>query len=506
LAGLGISEFNPEVKKELQTLRAENEELKQQINDSSLQSLDLLRQQISDQQCFNSSLQEKWNDAKHQIKQLQKSLADTTQQLDHSRHSLHLLTLESKELSRCAEEDRLSLAHSFHCKEKFLRQSSQDQWLLLSLGKQNLQKNLENEVIHLYTDLEKKTVDYEEMKESYVSSQEVVQSQQETIEHWTQEYSSLESQTKEEMNLLREETEKEVKRCDEKFQLQLTSLTQDHSHELSLEKRRFESLEDEMEAERSKRRKVERERKYYENEALKYRNQYELFSSGNMNSSELNAKEMTSVIKEMKTMQEQLDHSREEVKRLQDQLSFIQSTGAGAAGGAMTSLELPGVVDEQRESEADLVAVSSQQQQQGIHSGPTRQAQRIRLQSTTATSSSSSSASSSTLSSSSTAVSFRSNTTDLSAYIEQTELLERKIEQMNRERRELIAKNIEENKEKVELNQRLLQQEREFTTMKSKFVKLELEKERLERRIAKGGGSENVAPAISSHRRALESL
>lgn len=479
-------------------MRAENEELKQQIDDSSLASLDLLRQQISDQQCFNSSLQEKWNDSKDQIKQLQRSLAETQQKLHHSLHSFNILTLESDELSRCAQEDRLSLINSFDTKEKFLKQSFRDQLILLSLGRKSIQNSLENEVSSLIGDLERTTLDYQETNECLMKSLELVQSHEATIAHWTQEYSSLEVQREEQLQFLREESEKEIKRCDEKFRDQIASMTQDHSRKLSLEKRRFESLEDEMETERSKRRKVERERKYYENEALKYRNQYELFSSGNMNSSELNAKEMTSVIKEMKVMQDQLDHSREEVKRLQDQLSFIQSTGgrtmtsvAPPRGIVSSSSELLGVSEENNEIESDPVMNS--QQQQGIHSGPTRQAQRVRLQSTTTSSSSS--------------TSFRSNTTDLSAYIEQTELLERKIEQMNRERRELIAKNIEENKEKVELNQRLLQNEREFTTLKSKFVKLELEKERLERRIAKGGESENnPPPPVASRRRALQSL
>jgi hypothetical protein len=501
-SGLGISEFNPEVKKELQALRAENEELKQQMNDSSLESLDSLRQQISDQQCFNSSLQEKWNDAKDRIKHLEKSLAETTQQLHHSLHSLHILTLESNEVSRCAQEDRLSTIYSFQTQEKCLKQSFHDQLILFSIGRKSIQNSLENEVTNLMNDLEHMTSNYQEMKELYENSQELIQKHEATIAHWTEKYSTFQIQSEKQLQLLREETEKEIKRCDEKFHEQLTSVTQDHSHELSLEKRRFESLEDEMETERSKRRKVERERKYYENEALKYRNQYELFSSGNMNSSELNAKEMSSVIKEMKTMQDQLDHSREEVKRLQDQLSFIQSTGGG--GRSMTSIapsrgmtssssEELGVSDENNETDSDSVVIS-QLQQQGIHSGPTRQAQRVRLQSTSVTSSTSS---------------FRSNTTDLSAYIEQTELLERKIEQMNRERRELIAKNIEENKEKVELNQRLLQHEREFTNLKSKFVKLELEKERLERRIAKGGTggeSENIPPRAMTRRRALDSL
>jgi 5-bromo-4-chloroindolyl phosphate hydrolysis protein len=42
----------------------------------------------------------------------------------------------------------------------------------------------------------------------------------------------------------------------------------------------------------------------------------------------------------------------------------------------------------------------------------------------------------------------------------------------------MIAKNLEENKEKMELQQKLLASEREIGSLKSKITKITLEKER----------------------------
>jgi 5-bromo-4-chloroindolyl phosphate hydrolysis protein len=45
---------------------------------------------------------------------------------------------------------------------------------------------------------------------------------------------------------------------------------------------------------------------------------------------------------------------------------------------------------------------------------------------------------------------------------------------MQKEKREMIARNLEENKEKIELSQKLLSMEKEVNTLKSKLTKLTL--------------------------------
>lgn len=193
------------------------------------------------------------------------------------------------------------------------------------------------------------------------------------------------------------------------------------------------------------------------------------------------------IIKELKVTQDQLDLSRNEVKRLQDQIYFMESTSKSnvlstrnltnrnnnTAGNNILQDNMTNISNEDDSVDVQSTGMMS--------SGPSRT--RINGNNMNIN-----------MSNQSNMLLFnQTHTTDLSAYIEQTELLERKIDQMNREKRELIAKNHEESKEKTELNQRLLQHEQEYATLKAKFVKLELEKERLERRLAKNE-TENIAP------------
>jgi hypothetical protein len=65
--GEGMSELNPALMKELQSLRANNEELQYKLNASSIESLDLLSKNLEDQRCINSSLQEKWMNTKDSL-------------------------------------------------------------------------------------------------------------------------------------------------------------------------------------------------------------------------------------------------------------------------------------------------------------------------------------------------------------------------------------------------------------------------------------------------------
>jgi hypothetical protein len=72
-----------------------------------------------------------------------------------------------------------------------------------------------------------------------------------------------------------------------------------------------------------------------------------------------------------------------------------------------------------------------------------------------------------------------------SGILQQNELSEKRIDQMQKEKREMIARNLEENKEKLEISQQLLQCEKEIKNLKEKVTKLTLENERLQRQFAK---------------------
>ena len=77
-------------------------------------------------------------------------------------------------------------------------------------------------------------------------------------------------------------------------------------------------------------------------------------------------------------------------------------------------------------------------------------------------------------------------------YLEQTEVIDKRVEQLTREKRELLSKNLEENKERIEVSQKLILSEREVRTLKAKVTKMTLEKERGERRAANQAASELI--------------
>lgn len=97
-----------------------------------------------------------------------------------------------------------------------------------------------------------------------------------------------------------------------------------------------------------------------------------------------------------------------------------------------------------------------------------------------------------------------SSLTQSQGFLEQAELSDKRIDQLTKEKREMISKTLEENKEKMELTQKLLVSEKEVTTLRTELRKAMLEKERAERRLMKQnsslGLSENMAPALPSSR------
>lgn len=100
----------------------------------------------------------------------------------------------------------------------------------------------------------------------------------------------------------------------------------------------------------------------------------------------------------------------------------------------------------------------------------------------------------------------KTNTAFYGGLIDQSEIVDKRIEQLSKEKRELIAKSLEGNKEKMELSQKLIQAEKEVTSLKTKLTKVTLDKERLERKITLGvekskivtQDSENIPPNLSS--------
>lgn len=69
--------------------------------------------------------------------------------------------------------------------------------------------------------------------------------------------------------------------------------------------------------------------------------------------------------------------------------------------------------------------------------------------------------------------------------VSELDIVDKRIDQLLKEKRELFAKCLEERKTKAELTQKLLSYENDITAFKGKITKIALEKERLERKMSK---------------------
>lgn len=472
--GDSMSELNPEVMKELRSLRTENEDLKLKLDTSSLEFLDKLQQEISDQKCVNTSLQQKWTQAKDTIEERNAQIADLEDVVRDWKRKYTVLYTEHRETSNMAAEENLSLRTSFTSKLNHLKKTHDHQAKLARIGTNTIVHWL-SEDLHVTTE----TLNFteSELQSTTTAKNELDLQLKETrckLEETEANVVSINEDNKRKVEELSTTYQEEVKAVVEKGKRKIAEMENEHAIALDLENRKVNSLAADVEEEKLKRRRVDRERRFYESEMQKYKSQLQVASASGGGGS----LEVEGAIKEMKIMQAQLDASQLEVRRLREQVTLLESANVDVnVALSYRGDSLDSHVNTSSSAEVDGVG-ELESQTQHLSS---RQPQRIRVTASREK----------TLTASHVTASKKAD--NISAYVEQTELLEKRIEQMTRERREMISKNLEENKEKMEMSQKLLQSEREFAALKAKMTKITLEKERLERRIAKGE-MENVPP------------
>ena len=201
--------------------------------------------------------------------------------------------------------------------------------------------------------------------------------------------------------------------------------------ELANKHKRNLELEAEVEQEQIKRRRVEREKKFIEKESMRHK-MHNTSSDENIDPNSVG--DLQTAIAELKNMQRQLDTANDEIALLSKNTHSNDGSGVNAA---------------LREGSSS-----------SPYNGTTRVSKRLDSTSTTSTSSSSISSSSSSLA-------------------------DKKVEQLTRERRELLARNLQESKDRQSVSQKLISSQSEIETLKSTIMSLQLDKARLERKYNK---------------------
>jgi hypothetical protein len=123
---------------------------------------------------------------------------------------------------------------------------------------------------------------------------------------------------------MKEAFEKQLREDRQSFEETQLAQKEKHRAEISQEASRTLQLQSEVEEETGKRRKAERAKKFYEAEAQRLKTQLQVFASsagsGSAAGDPMATKDIASVIKEMKAMQQELDEANKEI-------CFLRSRG-----------------------------------------------------------------------------------------------------------------------------------------------------------------------------------
>ena len=431
--GEGMSELNPLLMQELNRLRIENKDLMTKIDKSSLQSLEALNKELSDQKCVSTSLQKKYMTTKDTLEKAFNDIQTLSSNLTDKIFEVKELKSILQESDFMFEEEKRTLRVVFNNKIKFSEKRSRHQMELVDIG--------HNEVFRIYhKSLE---VAHDQLASTEVQLHHMTDLQSETSQALHKCETDLDGMTRlrdlmevehcEEIIQLKSESSLAIEMKDKQHEDDRRSLHEQHSLALQSERQQVILLEADLEQERMKRRKIERQKKYHEMDA--HRQKAQLQANGSNGGFGSNGEGIEEVLTEFKSMQSLLEIAQNEIVVLKSQLGSTNhdsdsarlSNGSDALKGTTTSTT------------------------DGYRSNSTN----------------------------------NMRTMGYSCYLEQTEFSDKKIEQLVKEKRDLLSRNLEEAKEKNEISQKLLLVEKENTMLRAEIRKITLDKERNERKLFK---------------------
>jgi hypothetical protein len=434
--GEGMCELNPALMNELERLKAENSMLLTKIDGSSMESLERLEKNLDDQKCINSSLQSKWAATKDQLAKSSAEVASLSLNLRIMNEKYTLQTHVLAETRAHAEEDRM--ATQARASLNLENQEREHQQVMACTIESHLKAMamIKGELSQCQTDLAETSQKLKESEDCCSGLRKDISANLTTIDGLRQKLvdtiadfegklTSLKENHSAAIDLLKENEKRRIEELEAKYKANLMAM------EIEVT-----SLSSEVDDERLKRKRVEKEKRFLDSEIHRYKTQVQINSSNGQGT----IKDIATVLEELKSMQSQLDVANEEISRLRaNQNNHAVASAAPTAEGGATGYSL--------------------------RDRALQRPKRVRLGELEAQ----------------TMVGLSSS--NLGDIMEQKDLNDKRIEVLAREKRELIAKNLEENQEKMDLAQRLLQMERENKQLKSKVTKLTLDNERFERKL-----------------------
>lgn len=378
-----MTELDPEVHAELETLRARNVEYENLFAQTSTEALEGLTRQLRDQESTNAALQKNWFDTKAAVAAAEAQIRRLEERLAEAEVTKEKLLLHVEELTEAHLEETRDLSLRWEA-EKARLQADQS----------SLEATLERERVALRV----VQADRDSMVALKEGIEGLLKSEREETGKLTLRLSAQNEEIAAKAQVILKEYEGKVEEISASFRA--ASASDNAKFELLLDesKKRQVELEADVDEEKTKRRKVEREKKLVDADLHRYKTQAQTSGSGNV-------EEVEAAHTELVKMQAELDSVRSELEAIRK-------------GG-----------DER--------------------SGVTTRRGRVAEQSTA------------------------SSMSDVS---------DKRVEQLTREKRELLAKCLVATNDKRDVEQRLLRSEKEATELRSKLTKLSLDYERLERK------------------------
>jgi len=431
--GEGMSELNPLLMQELNRLRIENKELMAKIDKSSLQSLEALNKELSDQKCISTSLQKKYMTTKDTLEKAFNDIRTLSSNLADKIFEVKEVTSMLKESGSMFEEEKQTLRVVFKDKIAFSEKRSRHQLELVHGGHNEVFRIYHKSLEVAHNQLTSTEVQLLDMTTLHSETSQALQICQTDLQSMTKECELMEVEHNEEIVQLKSEYSLAIEMKDKKHEDDRRSLQEQHSLTLQHERQQVLLLEADLEQERMKRRKIERQKKYHEMDAQRQKAQ--LQANGSSGGFGGNGEGIEEVLTEFKSMQSLLDVAQNEIIVLKSQL--VTNPDHKSDSGSL--------------NDGTHMCKGSATNADGYKNNS---ANNLR-------------------------------TLGYSCYLEQTEFSDKKIEQLVKEKRDLLSRNLEEAKEKNEISQKLLLIEKENATLKAEIRKLTLEKERNERKLFK---------------------
>jgi chromosome segregation ATPase len=433
--GEGISEFNPALMQEISKLRADNLALQQQLDATSIEALDRLSKELADQSSINSSLTKKLVDTKDQLAKALLRIADLERDYSSLSNDYKLHQQQHNEFELMVEED-MQEQRNVHIREiQHQQEYYSSSYDLLRKGKESVISSMTDDYADLDHRFNECSSNLVQTIEAKISLENELQTTCQRLEETSRKRQREHDEHLEELNHLREDYDLKYKQQLESSANDMKLLEMKHHADIELYEERLRSMQADMDEEQVKRRRIEREKRVLESDIQRYKTQSQTNHAGSMNSENMDV-----VMKEFKIMQQELENARVEIIALRSGASTKQATSSDS-------------IDSNARSESA--------------GGASRLSRPVRLRVLSVESSTS------------------NHDPSYANYLDVAEMNDRKLDILAKEKRELLAKNLECEKEKTSMNQQLLQSEKEISSLKSKVTKLTLENERLERRIAR---------------------